>query len=327
MSDPDTYTNLDGDKFLAPSFFPVYLEDSDDPVPSLADHSILIGGAVLYRHANEPWPLCATCSSPLVPLVQLNISSPNTPLELRDTIPMPPPPSVASEAGIRSPGVDAAIPIIQLCVCPQEECFQTSIEQEGDSWLVRLASVPPAQDFDAHPGDRELRLRSATRISSDSRKILARIAAESLLTNLFRLPPDCRERLRCHGRLIYSRAPRLKICQRRAQRSQQRFWRESESILVAERSLIERIENDTGFLPLRVVSGWTRGKDETLHDTLLWDQYHTDDSREVFQLGNVSAQGWEEDEALGIMAMVGPCVIQQCRTHPEVLVLSMSWHV
>jgi hypothetical protein len=93
---------------------------------------MIIGGAILYLKPDEAWPLCMTCSHPLVPLVQLNASSEATPAAFRVLIPSPIP-------------VDRnQATMIQLFVCPQEDCYDTSTGYSTNtrSWLVRVATVP-----------------------------------------------------------------------------------------------------------------------------------------------------------------------------------------
>ncbi|KAJ7238004.1 hypothetical protein C8J57DRAFT_1144126 [Mycena rebaudengoi] len=124
-----------------------------------------------------------------------------------------------------------------------------------------------------------------------------------------------------------------------------------------------QIEQGEGFLPVKLVATWSRGKVETLHDELSWDQedseefyaahepepglkllgrsvrgkYYCSDEcpepgphsthpgiRELIQLGDRRECEWDEDEALGIMATLGNTWIEQCVDHPQAITLSMS---
>ncbi|KAJ7218265.1 hypothetical protein B0H12DRAFT_329607 [Mycena haematopus] len=122
--------------FLKQSFIPVH---ASPPVKTLGDCSMITGGAIMYLKPNEAWPTCATCTHPLVPLVQLNASSNATPAAFRALIPTP------------TPMEENHATMVQLFVCPEDECYDTSIGYSTDtrSWLVRIATVPvrpPADD-------------------------------------------------------------------------------------------------------------------------------------------------------------------------------------
>ncbi|KAF8994677.1 hypothetical protein BDZ89DRAFT_1172252 [Hymenopellis radicata] len=73
--------------FLRQSFYPVYAPSANGNCSDIGNHSLLIGGSVIYLTEHEMWPVCPTCDTPLVPYLQLNISSTNTPQELRESIP------------------------------------------------------------------------------------------------------------------------------------------------------------------------------------------------------------------------------------------------
>ncbi|KAJ6549477.1 hypothetical protein B0H10DRAFT_2242903 [Mycena sp. CBHHK59/15] len=92
---------------------------------------MLVGGSIMYLKPDEAWPVCATCVHPLVPLIQLNVSSAATPVELRELIP-----SVVPDGG-------SLATILQLFVCPEPECYDTSTLYSTDtrSWIVRVATV------------------------------------------------------------------------------------------------------------------------------------------------------------------------------------------
>ncbi|KAJ7216347.1 hypothetical protein GGX14DRAFT_441258 [Mycena pura] len=115
--------------FLRRSFLPVY---ASPDVTDLDTHSMIIGGSATYLNPYEVWPTCATCAHHLVPLVQLNVSSKSTPDAFRALIPSPVPDG----------GTHATL--VQLFVCPQHDCYDTSATHSTDtrSWVVRIASVP-----------------------------------------------------------------------------------------------------------------------------------------------------------------------------------------
>ncbi|KAJ7057279.1 hypothetical protein C8F01DRAFT_1060929 [Mycena amicta] len=256
---------------LRPSFLPVFANADADTI--LSHTSLLIGGPTLYLSPSEAWPLCLTCASPLVPLIQLNMSSPNTPAALRELLPSVAPPH------------SETMTLVQLFVCPQSECYEDSIgySTETRSWLLRLATVPKD---------------SGTPRSSS-----------------------------------------------------------------ADAEITAKIENDTGFLPARVVETWTEGKMENVD--YIW-RPHTPEQEQyrlqpglkllgfpergkfycsedecpmgdsnahsgveypytncLIQLGDCHSE-WEEDEALGLMAALGNTWIEQCKLHTDVLTLTMS---
>ncbi|KAF9029344.1 hypothetical protein BDZ89DRAFT_1065498 [Hymenopellis radicata] len=111
--------------FLAQSFVP------------LGTHSMLIGGSTMYLNPGSTWPTCATCTHPLVPLVQLNVSAENTRKTFRAFIP-----------GVVPAGGSLAT-MIQLFVCPEYDCYETSTHYSTKtrSFLVRIATVPLACQF------------------------------------------------------------------------------------------------------------------------------------------------------------------------------------
>ncbi|KAJ6523509.1 hypothetical protein DFH09DRAFT_1372439 [Mycena vulgaris] len=115
--------------FLAQSFVPVYASQS---AAELGNHSMIIGGPIMYLNAGETWPMCATCAHPLVPFIQINASSDSTPQELRTHIPG----VVSAREGLAT--------MVQLFVCPEYDCYNTSTTYSTDtrSWIVRVATVP-----------------------------------------------------------------------------------------------------------------------------------------------------------------------------------------
>ncbi|KAJ7443865.1 hypothetical protein FB451DRAFT_1413488 [Mycena latifolia] len=117
--------------FLAQSFVPVY---SSQPATELGSNSMIIGGSTMFLYPGEIWPTCATCGYPLVPLVQLNVSSENTPASFRALIPAV------------LPAGESSATMVQLFVCPEDDCYDTSTIYSTDtrSWVVRVATVPLA---------------------------------------------------------------------------------------------------------------------------------------------------------------------------------------
>lgn len=115
--------------FLRQAFVPVY---ASQPGTELGDHSMIIGGSIMYLKSDEAWPLCATCTHPLVPLVQMNVSSEKTPAAFRSHIP-----SVV-------PAGEGFATMVQLFVCPEYDCYNTSTTYSTDtrSWIVRVVTVP-----------------------------------------------------------------------------------------------------------------------------------------------------------------------------------------
>ncbi|KAF7312757.1 hypothetical protein MIND_00290800 [Mycena indigotica] len=243
-----------------PCFLPVYSETT--PLP-ITDSSLITGGPNIFLSSDEPWPRCPTCAFPLVPLIQLNASSEQTPAAFKALIP-----SVM-------PADSDAMTMLQLFVCPQEDCYDEAIgfSTENKSWLLRLATVPKRSTH--RPQDREI---------------------------------------------------------------------------------VARIENDTGFLPMRVVERWTEGKQESFD--YIWGP-ETDEEEQfrlepglklmgypergkfycsdegcpkgdsnahagepwpylkcLIQLGDCHYE-WEDDDALGIMSVRGNTWIEQCALHPE----------
>ncbi|KAJ7123306.1 hypothetical protein C8R43DRAFT_933110 [Mycena crocata] len=129
--------------FLSKSFVPKMIrpEQEVELSPGLGNHSMIIGGSVMYLKPDEPWPTCNTCQRSLVPLVQINVSSESTPEAFRSCFPS----AVA-------PGGPLAT-MLQLFICPDSEegCFEESSRDVTDpSWLVRIATVPLSADSDAN---------------------------------------------------------------------------------------------------------------------------------------------------------------------------------
>jgi hypothetical protein len=109
---------------LRQSFIPVYASEEGE---ELNNNSMVIGGSTMYLSPDEAWPTCDTCSSPLVPLVQMNVSSENTPDAFRARFP--------------SAGGNLAT-MVQLFVCRDYDCFDSAMMQGECSWILRLATVP-----------------------------------------------------------------------------------------------------------------------------------------------------------------------------------------
>ncbi|KAJ7361214.1 hypothetical protein DFH08DRAFT_843476 [Mycena albidolilacea] len=112
---------------LRQSFIPVYASEEGG---ELNNNSIVIGGSTMYLSPDEAWPTCDTCSSPLVPFVQMNVSSENTPDAFR-----------ARFLSVPSAGGNLAT-MVQLFVCRDYDCFEGAVMQEECSWILRLATVP-----------------------------------------------------------------------------------------------------------------------------------------------------------------------------------------
>ncbi|KAJ7892740.1 hypothetical protein B0H14DRAFT_956089 [Mycena olivaceomarginata] len=113
---------------LRPSFIPVFASEEGG---ELGNNSMLIGGSTMYLSPDEAWPTCVTCSEPLVPLVQMNVSSEGTPDAFRALIP-----SVA-------PAGSSLATMVQLFVCRDHDCYEeATMDMDARSWNVRLATVP-----------------------------------------------------------------------------------------------------------------------------------------------------------------------------------------
>ncbi|KAJ3512453.1 hypothetical protein NLJ89_g3514 [Agrocybe chaxingu] len=254
--------------YLQQSFNPVYAS-STLPSAEIGENSMLIGGPSVYLSPNESWPICGTCSKPLVPLIQLNVSSQSTPEDFRARLP-----------SVLPPG-EALTTMLQLFVCRtgagDAECYTHSLLYSTStcSWVLRVADV--------------------------------------------------------------MRTPRDK--------------HETPALL---------------FLPSRLVETWAPGKEETLHEELMWDQddseefyaehepapglkmlghsvrgkFHCADDgcprpgahafpewRDLFQIGgrfDFEDKDEEDEEALEMMASLGNTFIEQCVEHPDVVRLTMS---
>ncbi|CAA7257415.1 unnamed protein product [Cyclocybe aegerita] len=255
--------------YLQRSFSPVYASETL-PSAEIGENSMLIGGASVYLSPNESWPICGTCSKPLVPLIQLNVSSPCTPEEFRVLLP-----------SVLPPG-QALATMLQLFVCRtgDAECYTHSLLYSTStcSWVLRIADV-------------------------------------------MRTPREVPHQHGTPGPL---------------------------------------------FLPPRLVETWAPGKEETLHEELMWDQddseefyaehepapglkmlghsvrgkfYCADDGcprpgahvfpewRDLFQIGgrfDFEDKEEEDEDALETMASLGNTFIEQCVEHPDVLRLTMS---
>ncbi|KAJ7183269.1 hypothetical protein C8R46DRAFT_1066432 [Mycena filopes] len=149
--------------FLQQSFLPVYSElDTQDP-------SMIIGGTVLYLKPGENWPTCATCSHPLIPFIQLNVSSEKTPAAFKALIP-----------SVASPGQTQAT-MLQLFVCPEFDCYDHSTIYSTDtrSWLVRIATVPLAIPPGDLPGGPEAREKIIKGVERDGTGFLPRRVVET----------------------------------------------------------------------------------------------------------------------------------------------------
>ncbi|KAF7300301.1 hypothetical protein HMN09_00913300 [Mycena chlorophos] len=140
-----------------PCFLPVYAalnSESSRPLSlALAENSMLIGGTSMYLAPDEPWPLCATCTAPLVSLLQLNASSSHTPAAFRAHIP-----------DLDAPE-STKMTLLQLFVCSQEDgdCFAESLgyATETRSWLLRFVHIRKARAEEPRPQDADIIARLA----------------------------------------------------------------------------------------------------------------------------------------------------------------------
>ncbi|OSD03242.1 hypothetical protein PYCCODRAFT_1434657 [Trametes coccinea BRFM310] len=133
---------MTGQLELITPYLPVYSEPIHDTQnndkPNLlagllaGDFSALYGGSHPALKADEKWPRCETCANrtPLVPYLQINLSTECTPAEFRNLVPP-----------LRPDGVT----LFQVFVCTAYgenpgNCFEDWISgaAEGKAWLVRV---------------------------------------------------------------------------------------------------------------------------------------------------------------------------------------------
>ena len=119
---------------LVMPYFPTY---TDNPVSTnVLDPSVsaILGGSNPILLPNEEWPRCGQCEDNiLIPYIQINVSSPHTPLEFRQ--------KVAVEA---QPG---HIVLLQVFICANygcADCFEMRlVGAYDDVFLVRVIQVTP----------------------------------------------------------------------------------------------------------------------------------------------------------------------------------------
>ncbi|KAI9058061.1 hypothetical protein FKP32DRAFT_1298385 [Trametes sanguinea] len=122
----------DGIELITP-YFPVYSEPSpvgaveigEPPEATLTSQllagnfSALLGGAYPILKAGEEWPRCQTCAArtPLVPYLQINLSSPHTP---------GPEFSAAAFSPVRPDGVTLFQVFLCIAPSPANSCIAAS---------------------------------------------------------------------------------------------------------------------------------------------------------------------------------------------------------
>ena len=125
----------EANELLTP-YFPVYSSSAEPSAPHILDPSIsaILGGANPVLLPEEAWPRCGICGSHLVPYIQINVSSPQTPSEFRQKV------AVRPEAGHSV--------LLQVFVCAEDEnavCLQEAIVGADDAaCLVRVVQVQAA---------------------------------------------------------------------------------------------------------------------------------------------------------------------------------------
>ena len=121
---------------LATPYFPIYAETADRASASvLADGvSAIFGGSQPALRPGADWPRCGVCDEPLIPYVQINVSSPHTPSEFRQAV------------AVR-PGEPGHSVVLEVLVCAADEgavCFQDCVVSggaESPAWLVRVVQL------------------------------------------------------------------------------------------------------------------------------------------------------------------------------------------
>ncbi len=132
---------------LVTPYFPVYSTPAEAATIHILDPTIsaIFGGANPVLLPGEAWPRCGVCDSHLIPYIQINVSSPQTPSEFRQKV------SVRPEAGHSV--------LLQVFVCAEDEnavCFQEAIVGADDSvCLVRIVQITsPSTNDDAQQAAR-----------------------------------------------------------------------------------------------------------------------------------------------------------------------------
>lgn len=121
---------------LRTAYIPTYAEPGTPAALLDRSTSAVLGGSTPALRPGEPWPRCAECDKPLVPYIQINLSSPHTPAAFRDRFP-----------GLADGGKDdGRTPIFQVLVCAEDEnaeCLQDNVvsNPEGGAWLIRVVHV------------------------------------------------------------------------------------------------------------------------------------------------------------------------------------------
>ncbi|RPD81349.1 hypothetical protein L226DRAFT_608597 [Lentinus tigrinus ALCF2SS1-7] len=125
---------------LLTPYFPVYAPSAESVTPNILDPSIsaILGGDHPVLLPGKAWPRCGICNFPLIPYIQVNVSSPQTPSEFRQKV------------GVRpEPGHTV---IFQVLVCAEDEnaaCFQDAIvAADASACLVRVVQASPSAEDD-----------------------------------------------------------------------------------------------------------------------------------------------------------------------------------
>ncbi|KDQ55138.1 hypothetical protein JAAARDRAFT_341960 [Jaapia argillacea MUCL 33604] len=114
-------------------YIPVYYTPSElSQLSHLQDASATVGGGEAYLSPPENWPECPSCSNPLIPIIQINLSSPGTPKQFLDYLGLDP---------LHYEKIGDSF--FQLFVCPEEEqwgmnCFLNNLMDYSCSWVLRV---------------------------------------------------------------------------------------------------------------------------------------------------------------------------------------------
>lgn len=129
-------------RFITP-YFPIF-SAVQDTSPDIATVSAIFGGSFPVFHSDEEWPLCSACGGPLVPFIQINASSPETPAEFTACL------GISDPLNEREEGPASRMTLFQLFICAEETvngtCFEGSAlgATAHNSWMVRVAHFNPA---------------------------------------------------------------------------------------------------------------------------------------------------------------------------------------
>ena len=117
-------------------WFPVYSDGPATPSANILDPSVsaILGGSNPVLLRGEEWPRCGNCEDNiLIPYIQINVSSPRTPAELREKVGVDPEPG--------------NIILLQVFICAEDEnadCFgQQLVAAYDNAFLVRVIQVSP----------------------------------------------------------------------------------------------------------------------------------------------------------------------------------------